>query len=93
MGNGCVDEMKDKRALPIQNIPIRTELGKQIRDAFRAPIPDAILDVDYAGLERRTAELAGMDPDNLTECSDDGKCLYHALGGDVYDPCSDGSKS
>ncbi len=76
-----------KREIPIQNIPIRTEAGRQIRDAFRTPIPDVILETDYAGLERRTAELAGLNLDNLTECSDDGKCWYHALGGDVYNPC------
>jgi hypothetical protein len=84
MGDGRGDAMK--REIPIQNIPIRTELGKQARDAFRT-IPDVILDADYDGLEQRIAERTGLNPDDPTECSDDGKCWYHAVGGDLYDPC------
>jgi DNA polymerase I-like protein with 3'-5' exonuclease and polymerase domains len=34
----------------IQNIPMRTELGRQVRDAFVKPVK---LDVDYAEIERR----------------------------------------
>jgi hypothetical protein len=86
VGYGRGDDVK--RDIPIQNIPIHTEIGKQIREAFRPPVPTVVLMTDYNGLELQIAALAGMDPDNLTECSDDGKCLYHALGGDVYDPCS-----
>ena len=33
----------------LQNIPLRTELGRALRDVFRRPVPD----VDYASIERR----------------------------------------
>lgn len=36
----------------LQNIPLRTKLGKELRDAFVQPLPD----VDFSELERRVLE-------------------------------------
>jgi DNA polymerase I-like protein with 3'-5' exonuclease and polymerase domains len=53
--------MKDKREIPIQNIPLHTDLGKKIRDAFvRKPITT---DLNFNDLERRIASQMGIDPD------------------------------
>jgi len=53
------------RETPLQNIPIRTETGKQIRAAFRRTIPQALLDADYASLESKTVAQV-----NNPKCSD-----------------------
>ena len=42
------------RDLPLQNIPVRTELGREIRKAF-APQP-MMVQVDFAALELRLLE-------------------------------------
>ena len=46
------------RKLNIQNIPIRTELGRQIREAF-APKPIELL-VEYEKLEKNIMEKVSV---------------------------------
>ncbi len=41
----------------LQNIPIRTEAGKQIRDALIRPGPS--MNIDYASIERRILDRYG----------------------------------
>ncbi len=36
---------------PLQNIPIRTALGKAIRRAFKSPTNSVLLNADYSQLE------------------------------------------
>jgi DNA polymerase-1 len=47
----------------LQNIPIRTEIGRQIRDAFVAEPGNVILAADYSQIELRlAAHIADVDP-------------------------------
>jgi len=47
----------------LQNIPIRTEVGRQIRKAFSAPDADTvILSADYSQIELRLLALMSKDP-------------------------------
>jgi len=52
--------------LPLQNIPIRTGLGREIRDALRPEVPRALIDFDYAEAERRIAEQMAQPKGPLT---------------------------
>lgn len=36
----------------LQNIPVRTELARKLRDIFSPPVP-ALMEADYESLERR----------------------------------------
>jgi DNA polymerase-1 len=46
----------------LQNIPIRTDLGKQIREAFIAPPDHLLLCADYSQIELRLAASLSKDP-------------------------------
>ena len=41
----------------LQNIPVRTELGKKLRDVFRPEAERVFIECDYAGLELRVAAM------------------------------------
>lgn len=46
----------------LQNIPIRTDLGKKIRQAFVAPANHILLSADYSQIELRLAASLSNDP-------------------------------
>jgi len=46
----------------LQNIPIRTELGRKIRQAFVAPKDYVLLSADYSQIELRLAAFLSKDP-------------------------------
>lgn len=41
----------------LQNIPLRTDIGRALRDAFRARSGQAFLNVDFAEAEMRVQDL------------------------------------
>lgn len=45
--------MANKKEPPIQNIPIRTEVGRKVREAFTS---SPIMKADYAALEQRVVQ-------------------------------------
>lgn len=55
----------------IQNIPIRTELGKRIRDAFTEEAPSTLIECDYADMEARimTKSIRKKAKAPLTKCT------------------------
>ena len=49
----------------LQNIPVRTDLGKKIRKAFRAPDGWVLLSLDYSQIELRLAAHLSGDPNMI----------------------------
>jgi DNA polymerase-1 len=49
----------------LQNIPIRTELGREIRKAFVAPKGRVFVAADYSQIELRVAAALSKDPDMI----------------------------
>lgn len=49
-----------KREPNLQNIPIRTETGKRIREAFQEPLSPVTENIDYSDLEHRMAAMLGI---------------------------------
>ncbi|HCE01274.1 MAG TPA: DNA polymerase I [Armatimonadetes bacterium] len=61
----------------LQNIPVRTELGRQIRRAFVAPQGSRLVSFDYSQIELRLlAHLCGDE--NLTRAFQEGKDIHAA---------------
>lgn len=53
--------MNDNRKPALQNIPIRTKLGREIRDAFLPKNRSVLESVDYSDLEKRVVEQLGEE--------------------------------
>jgi len=67
----------------LQNIPVRTELGKEIRYAFVAKKGHAFISADYSQFELRlAAELAGDD--ELIEAFNDGLDIHTRTAAQVF---------
>lgn len=67
----------------LQNIPARSEFGRQIRNAFVAPNDHVLLAADYSQVELRVlAHLCG-DP-SLTKVYRDGKDIHAQTGAFLY---------
>ncbi len=68
----------------LQNIPIRTEEGRKIREAFVADKDHVLLSVDYSQVELRlAAELAGVEA--LKKAFKDGVDIHALTASQVFD--------
>ena len=71
----------------LQNIPIRTELGRQIRSAFVAAPGNVLISADYSQIELRVlAHLAGEEA--LTEAFRTGEDIHDRTALKVFGPTS-----
>jgi DNA polymerase I len=67
----------------LQNIPIRTEIGRQIRDAFVAEPGNVILSADYSQIELRlAAHMADVGP--LREAFDQGEDIHARTAQELF---------
>ena len=67
----------------LQNIPIRTEEGRRIRQAFIAPQGYRIVAADYSQIELRImAHLSGDD--GLLQAFNDGRDVHRATAAEVF---------
>jgi DNA polymerase I len=67
----------------LQNIPIRTETGRQIRDAFVAEPGNVILSADYSQIELRlAAHMADVGP--LREAFEEGEDIHARTARELY---------
>jgi DNA polymerase-1 len=67
----------------LQNIPIRTETGRQIRKAFVAPAGRVILAADYSQIELRIMAHLSEDP-GLLGAFNDGVDVHRATAAEVF---------
>lgn len=67
----------------LQNIPVKTELGKKIRDAFIAQEGYTLASFDYSQIELRIAALLSQD-EFLTKVFIDGKDVHSAVAMKVF---------
>jgi len=68
----------------MQNIPVRTELGAQMRKFFTAPEGRLLVDADYSQIELRVmAHLCGDD--NMTEAFTSGEDIHTSTAAQVFD--------
>ncbi len=68
----------------LQNIPIRTEDGRRIREAFVAEPGHILLSVDYSQIELRlAAEMAGVEA--LKQAFKDGVDIHSLTASQVFD--------
>lgn len=61
----------------LQNIPVRTELGRRVRGAFIAPQGTVLLSADYSQVELRILAHASQDP-NMLKAFADGEDIHAA---------------
>lgn len=67
----------------LQNLPIKSELGKNIRNAFIAPPGYELVSFDYSQIELRIAALLSQDPTFL-EIFNSGKDVHAAVAARVF---------
>lgn len=67
----------------LQNIPVRTDLGRQIRTAFVAGKGNVFVSADYSQFELRLAAVLAHD-DELVESFNDGLDIHTRTAAQVY---------
>jgi len=67
----------------LQNIPIKTEKGKNIRNAFIAPHGYVLASFDYSQIELRVAALMSQDP-YFIKAFKDGRDIHSAVAMKVF---------
>ena len=67
----------------LQNIPVRTEEGRRIREAFVADVGNVLLSLDYSQIELRVlAHVAGIEP--LKEAFRNGQDIHAMTASEVF---------
>lgn len=67
----------------LQNIPIRTDLGREIRRAFVAEAGHVLIGADYSQIELRVlAHMSGDD--NLIEAFNEGQDIHRAVAAQIH---------
>ncbi|MCS6904044.1 MAG: DNA polymerase I [Bacteroidia bacterium] len=68
----------------LQNIPVRTEQGKEVRKAFIAPSPEyVLLSADYSQIELRIMAALSQD-ENLCQAFKDGLDIHQATAANIF---------
>lgn len=67
----------------LQNIPIKTELGRRIRNAFVAPKKSILASIDYSQVELRIAAFLSKD-EKLIEIFKEGGDIHRAVAAQVF---------
>ena len=67
----------------LQNIPVRTEIGRQIRKAFLAPPGGALICADYSQIELRLLAHLSGDP-ALTDAFERDMDIHTAVAAEVF---------
>ncbi|MEM1329233.1 MAG: DNA polymerase I [Planctomycetota bacterium] len=67
----------------LQNIPIRTDLGREIRRAFVAPDGRVLISADYSQIELRLLAHLSDDP-NLIAAFNAGEDIHRAVASEVH---------
>jgi DNA polymerase I len=67
----------------LQNIPIRTDIGREIRKAFIAPPGHVLISADYSQIELRLLAHLSRDP-ALIEAFHRGEDIHIAVAGQVF---------
>jgi DNA polymerase-1 len=67
----------------LQNIPIRTELGRRVRRAFIAPRGRVLLSADYSQVELRILAHISKDP-NLLQAFADGEDIHASTAATLF---------
>lgn len=71
----------------LQNIPIRTELGAEVREAFISSEGTHLASFDYSQIELRIFASLSKD-DNLIEAFDEGKDIHTATAREIFNDSS-----
>jgi len=67
----------------LQNIPIRSEQGRKIRQAFIAPESHKIVAIDYSQIELRIMAHLSNDP-GLVNAFSEGKDIHRATAAEIF---------
>jgi len=68
----------------VQNIPIRSEMGRKIRDAFVAPKGKKLLAFDYSQIELRLAAILSEDK-KFIQSFKEGNDIHESVASFVFD--------
>ncbi len=72
----------------LQNIPIQTELGRRIRNAFTAEPGNKLLSIDYSQIELRIAAILSGDQ-KFIEIFKNGEDVHTAVAAEVFNVSRD----